>query len=281
VEVLVRRHRYAAQLVAERTRDLEDSVRDLRVAQAALVRSERLSALGEMASVVGHELRNPLTAVVNALFLIRRGLGEPVSDKLEGHLSMAERETDKAATLAEELTAFVRPRVPQPADVDLGELVDEVLQATPPPEGVDVSVDVGHVTIRADRMQMSEVLANLLTNAYHAVPDSGSVHIGATATAAEATLVVEDDGPGIEAAVTDQVFEPFFTTKTHGTGLGLAIVRRLAEEHGGSVTVENKPSGGARMTVRLPQEVRAEARDAPPRPAAAAHVRPPAHVKHG
>ena len=109
VEILVRRQRYAAQLVAQRTGDLERSLRELREAQDALVRNERLSALGEMASVVGHELRNPLTAVTNALFLIRHEMGGSVSQALEGHLTMAERETDKAATLASDLTAFVRP----------------------------------------------------------------------------------------------------------------------------------------------------------------------------
>jgi signal transduction histidine kinase len=206
-----------------------------------------------MASVVGHELRNPLTAVINALFLIRRGLGEPLPEKLEGHLAMAERETDKAATLAEQLTAFVRPRVPDLSTVDLGELVAEVLETTPPPNGVEVSVDVAELTVRADRLQMSEVLSNLFTNAYDAVADGGSVWVGTATSANEAILTVEDSGSGIDDAVAAQIFEPFFTTKTKGTGLGLAIVRRLVEAHGGTVAIENKPSRGARVTVHLPR----------------------------
>jgi signal transduction histidine kinase len=252
VEVLVRRQRYAAHLVAERTGDLERSLHDLSAAQAALVRNERLSALGEMASVVGHELRNPLTAVTNALYLIRRGLGEPAPDALEGHLAMAERETEKAATLAEDLTAFVRPREPSMAPVELDEVVSEVVQSTPPPPGVDLALDVERHTVLADRLQIAEVLTNLVTNAYQAVPDGGTVHLELRANGHGAVLVVQDDGSGIDPGAAERLFEPFFTTKANGTGLGLAIVRRLVEAHGGTITVGNAEPHGARVEVRLP-----------------------------
>ncbi len=252
VEILVRRQRYAAHLVAERTGDLERSLADLHDAQRALVRNERLSALGEMASVVGHELRNPLTAVTNALFLIRRGLGEPTPPTFEDHLAMAERETEKAATLAEDLTAFVRPRHPTLAEVDLAEVVREVLQSTPPPGAVHLEVDVVPHTVMADRNQVAEVITNLVTNAYQAVPDGGSVRVELRDNASGAALVVQDDGPGLDDANAERLFEPFFTTKANGTGLGLAIVRRLVEAHGGSIALRNVDPHGARVEVHLP-----------------------------
>jgi len=254
VEVLVRRQRYATQLVAERTGDLERSLRDLHAAQRALVRNERLSALGEMASVVGHELRNPLTAVTNALFLVRRGLGDPVPATLDGHLSMAERETDKAATLAEDLTAFVRPRQASMADVELADVLREVLESAPPPAGVDLTLDVTPHSVRADRNQMAEVFTNLVTNAYQAVPDGGSVRVGLHADGSGATVVIEDDGAGIDPGTADRLFEPFFTTKANGTGLGLAIVRRLVEAHGGTITIAGAVPHGARVEVLLPDD---------------------------
>jgi signal transduction histidine kinase len=252
VEILVRRQRYAAHLVAERTGDLERSLDDLHAAQRALVRNERLSALGEMASVVGHELRNPLTAVTNALFLVRRTVGDPTPPELEEHLSMAERETEKAATLAEDLTAFVRPREPALTEVALDEVVEEVVQSTPPPPHVDLRVDVVPRTVVADRNQMAEVITNLVANAYQAVPDGGSVLVELRADGDGAALVVEDDGTGIDAAVAERLFEPFFTTKANGTGLGLAIVRRLVEAHGGTITLANAVPRGARVQVHLP-----------------------------
>ncbi|MHB8681204.1 MAG: sensor histidine kinase [Acidimicrobiales bacterium] len=253
VEILVRRQRYAAEVVTERTADLNQSLADLRDAQAALVRGERLTALGEMASVVGHELRNPLAAVTNALYLLRRVLGEPADPGLEKHLAMAERETAKAASLAEDLTAFVRPREPQLAGLQLEEVVHEVVEATPPPPNVALSVDVQPVEIVADRRQLAEVLTNLVTNAYQAVGDGGSVRISAHPNASGAVIAVEDTGPGIDVSLADRVFEPFFTTKHDGTGLGLAIVRRLIEAHGGEVAFESVEAGhGARVVVHLP-----------------------------
>ena len=260
VEILVRRQRYAAQLVAQRTGDLERSLRELNEAQDALVRNERLSALGEMASVVGHELRNPLTAVTNALFLIRHEVGEPTSQALESHLAMAERETDKAATLASDLTAFVRPRDPVLGDVELGDVVHEVIQSTPPPAGVQLSVDVAPTTVVADRHQIAEVVTNLVTNVYQAMPDGGTVRVGVRETGTAVVLSVEDDGPGIDEVAASRLFEPFFTTKPNGTGLGLAIVRRVVDAHGGTITAENVDPHGARIVVGLPSDVRAKVR---------------------
>ncbi|MHB8329447.1 MAG: sensor histidine kinase [Acidimicrobiales bacterium] len=255
VESLERRQRYAAQLVAERTGDLNRSLSELRQAQGTLVRGERLTALGEMASVVGHELRNPLAAVTNSLYLLRRVLGEPAGEEYEKHLAMAERETGKAAALAEDLTAFVRPRVPQKSDVELADVVHEVVEATPPPSHVALTVEVEALNVHADRRQLAEVLTNLVTNAYQAVPDGGTVHISGHRNGAGTVLSVQDSGPGVDAELADRIFEPFFTTKHDGTGLGLAIVRRLIEAHGGQVAFEDRgAAGGARVVLRLPAD---------------------------
>jgi signal transduction histidine kinase len=254
VEVLVRRHRYAAQMVAARTEQLEASLVELREAQEKLVRGERLAALGEMASVVGHELRNPLTAVTNALFLLRRGLDDPTLQAVERHMDMAEREATKAAMLAEDLNSFVRPRRPVMKSLDVEEVVGEVVQATPPPDGVELVVETSPTTVVADRGQLAEVLTNLITNAYQAMEEGGSVKVSAHGNGKAALIVVEDSGPGFEEASGERVFEPFFTTKPTGTGLGLAIVRRLVEAHRGDVSIENGSGRGARVTVTIPAE---------------------------
>jgi signal transduction histidine kinase len=252
VEVLVRRHRYAEEMVAARTEQLEASLKELREAQEKLVRSERLSALGEMASVVGHELRNPLTAVTNALFLLRRGLDERTLKNVERHIDMAEREATKAATLAEDLNSFVRPRRAVMTSMDVAEVVEEVVEASPPPDGVHLDVRTSPTAVVADRGQLAEVLTNLVTNAYQAVDDEGSVTVSARTNGTAAVIVVEDTGPGFEKSDGERVFEPFFTTKPTGTGLGLAIVRRLVEAHGGEISIENGNSRGARVTVKIP-----------------------------
>jgi signal transduction histidine kinase len=245
VEVLVRRHRYATKLVAQRTAELDAS-------HAALLRGERLSALGEMASTIGHELRNPLAAVINAHFMVRHALGGAITPDVDRHLDMAERQTTRAATLADNLTAFVRHREPDPVPIDLVAAVQEVLESTPAPSGIEVEVDVPALVVRADSHQLTQVIANLIVNGFQAMPDGGTLRIRASAADGQVVLSIADSGDGVDAATMDRIFDPFFTTKASGTGLGLAIVSRIVEAHGGDVTLENGPAGGAVVTVRLP-----------------------------
>jgi signal transduction histidine kinase len=237
VEALVRRHRYATDLVTERTAELDAS-------HSALRRSERLSALGE--------LRNPLAAVINAHFMVRHTLGDTITPDIDRLLDMAERQTTRAATLADNLTAFVRQREPNPVPIDLGLVVNEVLESTPVPSGVEVTVDIPPLDLRADSDQVTQVVANLIENGFQAMPDGGTLRIGASTSNGHVVLDVADSGGGVDAAALDRAFDPFFTTKASGTGLGLAIVSRIVEAHGGDVSLRNGSSGGAVVTVRLP-----------------------------
>ena len=134
IEVVVRRQRYASSLVAERTAELLAS-------QEALVRSERLSAVGQMTTVVGHELRNPLGAVMNSLYMLRRSLGDPAA--AEPHLAVAERQTARAVNLAQDLTAYMRENEPELAPLELRDVLDDVLEATPMPPNVEVRLGRG------------------------------------------------------------------------------------------------------------------------------------------
>jgi signal transduction histidine kinase len=241
----VRRQRYASHLVAERTAKLLDS-------QEALVRSERLSAMGQMTTIVGHELRNPLGAVMNALYMLRRTVGDPVA--AEPHLEAAERQTARAVSLAQDLTAYMREKEPELAPLDLGDVLSDVLEATPKPPDVVVVEEVGSFELNADPKQLAQILTNLINNGYQAMPEGGSLRIAARIEGDAAVISVEDSGGGIDQALSEQLFEPFFTTRPNGTGLGLAIVRRLTEGHGGQISIENGPTGGALVTVRLPIE---------------------------
>ena len=167
---MVRRQRYASALVDQRTAELLAS-------QEALVRSERLSAVGQMTTVVGHELRNPLGAVMNALYMLRRSLDNP--EAAEPHLVVAERQTARAVNLAQDLTAYMREREPELAPMDLHEVLSDVLEATPKPSNVEVVDDIGTIELNADAKQIAEILTNLVDNAYQAMPDGGVVRIAA------------------------------------------------------------------------------------------------------
>jgi signal transduction histidine kinase len=246
VEILERRQLYATQLV-------DDSRSELLSTQRELVRRERLSAVGEMATMIGHELRNPLGTSINGLFLARSRLGAYDDPELDGHLDLVEREISRAASLAEDLTTFMREREPNLAKLDLREVIDEILESAPPPPGTDISVPEPGVVVEADKALLVQMLTNLVTNAYQAMPDGGTLRVAGSQSDGFAEISVEDSGAGIDAAVVEQVTEPFFTTKAIGTGLGLAIVKRLAEAHQGTVSIANGPTGGARVTLRLPR----------------------------
>jgi signal transduction histidine kinase len=138
--------------------------------------------------------------------------------------------------------------------IPVGGLVDEVLSVAPPPTGVELITDVEAFTLVADRGQMAEILTNLVTNAYEAIPGGGTLRIRAGHMSDGMRLVVEDSGPGIDESVAHRVTEPFFTTKYSGTGLGLAIVHRLVLAHGGTIEFGNADGGGARVTVLIPDD---------------------------
>jgi len=218
----------------------------------SLVARERLAVVGEMASIVGHDLRNPLGAVSNAVFLVRFSLGDMATDDQVRHLDMAEREIAKASGIIEHLSSFVRPSDPVFSPVDLEDLVAEVIEVTPAPENVELSVEVPPITLYADAGQLARILTNLVSNAYDALSEGGSLSIVGSTDGGMVQIVVHDSGPGIDRASAERIFEPFFTTKHRGTGLGLAIVLRLVESHGGSVSLDSDPSTGTSFTIRLP-----------------------------
>ena len=244
-EILARRRRYAEGVAAERTQELI-------AAQASLVRRERLSAVGEMATVIGHELRNPLGAAINLLFLARNSLTGHDVPELDGYLDRIERETNRAAALSEDLTAYMREREPVIVPLDLGAVVAEVLESTPSPPGIEVSAGDLGIEVQADRAQLVQMVTNLITNAYQAMPDGGLVRVAGSKSDGFVEIAVEDSGVGIDPAIAERLLDPFFTTKPTGTGLGLAIVKRYAEGHDGTVSIENGPGGGARVIIRLP-----------------------------
>lgn len=220
-------------------------------AQASLVKKERLSALGELATVVGHELRNPLAAAINDLYFHRMQLAEQVDPVAFSAVTRAEAQINRAAQLSEDLTSYMGEREPQLTEICLDDLIGEVLEVAPPPKGIDVVLE-SSVPVMADPALLLQVLTNLVTNGYQAMTEGGTLKVASIAEGGGTTIWVEDSGLGFDANVADRIFDPFFTTKDEGTGLGLAIVHRLVERHLGTVTAVNAPSGGARVKIWLP-----------------------------
>ncbi|HWC33869.1 MAG TPA: ATP-binding protein [Mycobacteriales bacterium] len=264
VVTLMRRRDYAMGLVAERTEALEASVRELERTQEQLVRSERLAAIGELASVVGHELRNPLGVITNAHYLLRTVLsrGEPDADAVR-HLSTAEREVGAATLIVGDLLDYARARAPVTSAVDVADLLTEIQSVLPEPPEVTVRREDAPdlPPVQADRDQLRQVLLNLLSNAYEAVqaaaqgetgPNGGTVTIRTSASGGKVSIAVADTGVGMDDETLAQVFEPFYSRKTRGTGLGLAVTRRIVDSHGGVIRIDSALGSGTTFTVEFP-----------------------------
>ncbi|HZQ86548.1 MAG TPA: ATP-binding protein, partial [Acidimicrobiales bacterium] len=254
LEVVLRRRDYALALVDERTTALKSSLAALESAQEQLVRSERLAAVGQLASAVGHELRNPLGVISNSLYLLRGATADSGDERMQRHLGTAEREVSAATLIISDLLDFARGRDPIVASVDVAPLVDEALEVAPPPDGITVNREVGSSlpAVAADRDQLRQVLLNLITNGYDAMTQGGVLSIATSSTDGRVSIRVSDQGEGMSEDTRRHLFEPFFTTKARGVGLGLAVTQRIVGAHGGTIAVDSQPGAGATFTLSLP-----------------------------
>jgi signal transduction histidine kinase len=252
--VLVRRRNYAMSLVDERTGELRHSLVALEEAQSRLVLQERLAAIGQVAAAVGHELRNPLGVLTNALYLVRARVPEAERESVARHLDTAEREVAAAASIVESLLDFAREREPATGSVDLADLLNEALSVAPPPQ--DIRVERHGLdalpAIRADRQQLRQVILNLLSNGYEAMDGSGTLTLDAKPVNGNVELRIADTGTGMDEATAARVFEPFFTTKAKGIGLGLPVTKRIVEMHGGTITAETEQGEGTAFVLTVP-----------------------------
>lgn len=230
--------------------------------QRHLARAEQMAALGELASGLTHEIRNPLGSVSSALQLLRSEEADPASERAR-LLDQMLRELERASSTLDGLLRLARPQPPEKSAVDLASVARDVARLFEPRlrgRSVRLSVEVpGRVPVlMLDRGQMTQLLLNLLTNSAQAVADGGfiEVRLAPFPDGEGVMLSVADDGAGILPDQIDKIWDPFHTTKKDGTGLGLPICRQIAELHGGTITVESVPGRGTRVLVLLPKESR-------------------------
>jgi nitrogen fixation/metabolism regulation signal transduction histidine kinase len=244
----------------------------------AMLQAQRDAAWGEVARRLAHEIKNPLTPIqLSAERIRRRYLGN-----LEGaEAELMDRATHTIVQQVEALRDMVNAfseyaRAPEISFtwLDLNGLVREVADLYHGPQGPEMRLDLAAdvAGIEADAVRLRQLMHNLIRNACEALEGvSGGVVTVSTRPVEQngepyAEIRVQDNGPGIDPDLREQIFEPYVTSKTRGTGLGLAIVRRLVEEHGGSVTAENPPGGGACVTALLPVTQRSREASAESRP---------------
>jgi signal transduction histidine kinase len=225
--------------------------------EAQLIESQRLAAIGETTTMVGHDLRNPLQAMTGTLYLVKKlAMSEEVEDRKEavgllGRLDDAIRYMDK---IVSDLQDYARPVGADSVQANLPDLVKAIVSNVKIPRGVNVSVDIqdGSSNLRLDPVLFRRVLTNLILNAVQSMPNGGRLTIAGSTTDGSLTVAVQDTGIGIAPENLAKIFNPFFTTKAQGQGLGLAVCKRLVEAQNGTITVKSEIGCGSTFTLKIP-----------------------------
>jgi len=251
--------RRATEEIGKLNDELELKVRSrtqqLMEAQEELVRKEKLALLGQVAGSVGHELRNPLGVMNNAVYFLQTVLVD-ADETTREYLEIIKTEIADADRIVADLLDSVRTRPPQPAEVSIGGLIDRTLRSCTMPAVITTALDLPESLppVWVDAGQIQQVLRNLISNGMEALVEGGTLAIKAVENRQEGTvsISVRDTGCGMPPEVLAKLFQPLFTTKARGIGLGLVVVKSLTEANGGTIEMESAVGRGTTFSVTLP-----------------------------
>jgi PAS domain S-box-containing protein len=281
------------RLNEELVRKIDERTGQLLDAQEELVRSEKMAVLGQLSAAVGHELRNPLGVINNAVYFLKTVL-PGADEEVKEYLDIIGKEVFNSQRIVSDLLDFSQTRTPRVGEIGVTDVINHSLtKCTIPPE-VTVIVDVPETLppVSCDPLQMEQVIQNLVTNAVQAMPDGGTLRIVGAKKAYGSSLVapgdrksphsnelsamsyepdedfieisVSDTGEGIMSENVPRIFQPLYTTKARGIGLGLAVSKKLVEANGGRIEVKSELGKGTTFVVMLPVEDVAKETDREP-----------------
>lgn len=221
-------------------------------AQESLVRKERLAVLGQLAGGVAHQIRNPLAAIMNASYVLKRHVAPDQHPNVEDAIKIIHDEVRHANVIITGLLDHARVRAPDRHPASLSEVVDRVLASDWIPSSIRVERAIGDVPLLdIDADQLHGAIFNIVRNAVEAMPDGGTLRVELAREDGHVVLGIADTGPGISAHVRQHLFEPLHSTKPLGIGLGLVTARTFVEAHGGRIAHVDVQKG-ARFEIRLP-----------------------------
>ena len=236
------------ELVQERTEELRQT-------NAKLVKAERLAAIGELAGMVGHDLRNPLTGIKGAVYYLKTKYGAEADLKTKEIFETADKAIDYSNKIINDLLDYSRNLTLEPVNTTPKALLKNALSLVEVPERIKiVDATEGKREIKADTMSMSRVFINIITNAFDAMPEGGTLTVTSRAVKGKVEITFKDTGTGMSKETLSKLTRgsPLFTTKAKGMGLGLPICKRIVEAHGGKISLESALGKGTTITITIP-----------------------------
>ncbi|MCC7366768.1 MAG: PAS domain S-box protein [Dehalococcoidia bacterium] len=229
-------------------------------AEQALVQAQKMESLGLLAGGIAHDFNNVLTTVLGVAGMLKRApdLGEASREQL----TVIEMAARRGADITGRLLTFARGGLSEVVRFDLQDVISDAVRLAQPSLPANVTVDVRvplvPVTLTGDSSQFTQAVLNMLINARDALPAGGRIGIALSVANGTATLVIEDDGTGMDEETQLRLFEPFFTTKPPGTGtgLGMSITYSVVQVHNGTISVRSAPGKGTKLAIRIPVEAR-------------------------
>ena len=238
---------------------VEERTRELRESQEQLLKAQRLAVMGELAGMVGHDLRNPLTSIAGAAYYIRRQLRSDVDTKALEMLTLIEKNIIHSNKIINDLLDYSREMELEFSESTPKAIVREMLSLVEIPRSVRlVDLTENEPIMRVDCENLKRAFANVVKNAFDAMPKAGTLTITSKRVEKCAEFTFSDTGVGIAQETMAKLWTPLFTTKAKGMGFGLPICKRIIEAHGGSISVESMLRKGTTFTVTVPIEPKAE-----------------------
>lgn len=228
-------------------------ITERKLMEEALLRSERLATIGEVATMVGHDLRNPLTGIAGAVFYLKKKLGSEIDEKTREMLELIEKDIDYSNKIINDLLEYSKEVQLEFTETNPRKILNDALSLVEIPEKIClVNLTTEDARLNVDVQKMERVFTNIIKNSIDAMPRDGELKITSKIIDGKVKIVFTDTGLGIRKDIMDKIGTPLFTTKAKGLGVGLAICKRIVEAHGGSILVESMIGKGTTITVTLP-----------------------------
>ncbi len=223
-----------------------------------LKEAERLAAIGQTAGMVGHDIRNPLQAIISELYLAKGEIDKMPSCEEKNYLyesiGFIEEQLNYINKIVSDLQDYARPLKPELNEVNLAETIEGSIATITIPENIHLTVQVDRQLpkLKLDPLLLKRVMVNLMTNSVQAMPNGGKLTIRVSMEVSKAVIEIEDTGVGIPNEIRHKIFQPLMTTKSKGQGFGLAVAKRLVEAQNGKIVFESERGVGTKFTITFP-----------------------------